>query len=212
MNHHSSTNRPNAGSLFQPQKHPHPHQFRFQRLVECHLAAAGHRRNAVADRSTSVGHRQIAPADHAVAPQQRQRVVAELALGARACRPRSDRPSPRTARSGGGPTPPGRTAPAGAPRRRACSAGSSGALVGRPVPVDAVHARCARRCFARASAGLQRRRATAARRSAGSRPAGPGWRRAAARTCAPTRSTSASSQRARRWRHRAAGARASCAA
>ena len=85
-----------------------------------------------------------------------------------ACRPRSGRPSPRTARSGGGPRPPGRTARADARVRPAPRAGRAR----RPASTSRRRRLARARAAAWPAAGRSSARdATAARRSAGGSPA-----------------------------------------
>ena len=153
-----------------------------------------------------VAHVQVAPADHLRRATAAAARSSRAALRRRRSRPRSGRPSPRTARSGAGPTRPGRTARAGAPARRPAWRREPGcrrrARTSRAPSTRA----CARRALARASAprplGAPLR--TPPHMQAGS-PAGPAARAGSGAYLATTRSSSAS-MRAVRARPLPAGA------
>ena len=151
----------------------------------------------------AVLHCEVAPADHAVAPKQRQSVIAELAFGRRRVGFETVEPSPTTARSGRGPAPPDRRAPASAP----CPAAH-----GAPHPRPASTSRRHRRAHARAAVWPAARHsstrpATAARQSAAGARRTTGSHRAAARRCGPPHRPARRSARGARL-HRSARARA----
>ena len=148
----------------------------------------------------------VGPADHAVAPEQRQRVVAELALRRRRVGLEAVGPAPEAARSAGGPRPPDRTAPAGAPlvgvpvgaRRGSSSAGQY-----QSTPSTRA---CASRCLRAQPAPASASAAIAARRSAGGSPAPTASPPAAARICARRgRPARRAALRAARRRHAGGG-------